>query len=148
MATFADANIPTVLEATKAARIPYIESFKFNNSALFASNQSADTDFNSMFWDMGYKSLNFFGHFSEAGARSLFLTREVLREREQLETLIPGLQEQVRVGLSHLDIIQQEEQALRQHEAEIAANEDFVYHVDVVKFNSFTQHCDNNLPHM
>lgn len=133
MATFADANTPPVLEATKEAGIPYKKSFKFNNSALFASNKGEDI--NSMFWIMGHKSLkDFFGHFSKAEARSLVLTREVLREREQLESLIPGLQQQVRVGLSHLDEIQQEERALRQHEAEITANEDFIYHVDVTKF--------------
>ena len=51
----------------------------------------------------------------------------------ELETLIPGLQQQVHVGLSHLDEIEQEEHALKQHEAEIAANEEFTYTVEVSK---------------
>ena len=135
MCTFADANTPTVLDATKVANIPYKQSFKFNNSALFAANKSSESDFNSMFWEMGESSFKlFFHHFSRADAQSLELTKEVLKEREQLETLIPGLQEQVRVGLSQWEAIQQDEWALKQHEAEIMANEDFVYEVDEVKF--------------
>lgn len=135
--TFADANDPPVLEAVKVAEIPYKESFRFNNSALFVSNvASSRTDFNSMFWEMGYSSFaDFFCHFSIAQARSLALTRAVLQEREQLETLIPGLQQQVKVGLSQLDVIQQEERILKQHEADIAANQNFTYELDVAKFN-------------
>ncbi len=126
MATFADAYIPTVLEATRVANIPYKESFKFNNSALFASNDSSDSQFNSMFWDMGYASFgSFFDHFSRAEPRSLDLTREVLKEREQLETLIPGLQEQVRVGLTQFDAIQQDEKALKAAKVEERRNREF-----------------------
>ena len=57
MATFADANTPTVLEATKDAGIPCKAFFKFNNSALFASNETAadSEDINAMFWMMGQK---------------------------------------------------------------------------------------------
>ncbi len=140
LVTFADAKDPPVLAAVKAAKIPFKKSFRFNNSALFASNTSTGMDFNSMFWDMGIASFeDFFDHFSEATARSLELTREVLKEREQLENLIPGLQQQVKVGLSQLDVIQQEENILKQHEADLAANKDFDYVVDVDKFKKIPQ---------
>ena len=134
MITFADANEPPLLDAAKAAEIPYKDHFKFNNSALFASNVSSGAQFNSFFWTMGSSSFErFFQHFSKAESRSLALTREVLQEREQLETLIPGLQRQVKFGLNQLSEIEQEEKVIEQHEAEIASNKDFTYTLDVPK---------------
>ena len=130
MMTFADANTPPVLEAVKQAKIPYRDSFKFNNSALYAANKSSQS-FDSMFWQMGYTSFcDFFQHFSQAEAKSLALTREVLKEREQLETLIP----KVRIGMSRMNEIKQEEAVLRQHETDLNANKDFVYEIDVTAF--------------
>ena len=135
MVTFADANDPPLLDAVKAADIPYKDSFKFNNSALFVSNVSSDAQFNSFYWTMGTTSFeNFFTRFSGAKSRSLALTREVLNEREQLETLIPGLQEQVKFGLNQLSEIEQEERVIEQRETEIAENKDFTYTVEVPKF--------------
>ena len=135
MTTFADAKTPPVLEAVKIAKIPYRRNFKFNNSALFANNQSAQTTFDSMFWDMGYVSFaDFFDSFSQVEAKSLALTREVLMERERLEMLIPKLQEQVRIGMAKMDEIKQEERMIRQHEAEINANKDFTFPFEVTAF--------------
>ena len=132
MTTFADGKTPPVLEAVKQANIPYRSHFKFNNSALYADSQSP---FDSMFWEMGYVSFyQFFQHFSRAEAKSLALTREVLREREQLETLIPILQEQIRIGMSRMDEIRQEEAILRQHETELNANKHFKYSIEVTAF--------------
>ena len=45
--TFADVGDLPLLEAAKAAGIPYKDHFKFNNSALFASNISSGAQFNS-----------------------------------------------------------------------------------------------------
>ena len=133
MTTFADANDPPVLEAVKLAKIPFSQSFKFNNSAIFSRNDSTEK-FNYMFWEMGVHSLQtFFTCFSTSSAKSLQMTKEVLSERERLETLIPGLEQQVKIGLSRLDEIQQEERVLQQHEAEINANKDFKYTLTVNK---------------
>ena len=133
--TFADASEPPLLDAVKAAEIPYKDHFKFNNSALFASNVSSGAQFNSFFWTMGSSCFErFFQHFSKAESKSLALTREVLQERAQLETLIPGLQEQVKFGLNQLSEIEQEEKVIEQHEAEIAENQDFTYTLEVAKF--------------
>lgn len=140
LTTFADADVPSVLEATRVADIPYKEFFKFNNSALFASNVSTESAFNSFFWEMGRSSFEqFFDRFARATSRSLALTREVLNEREQLEALIPGLQEQVKIGLSQLDVIQQDERILKQHEADLEANKDFDFFIDVPKFRKFPE---------
>ena len=148
MATFADANDPPVVVAAKEAGIPYKESFKFNNSAIFASNDKSDVNFNQLFWEMGTQSFTqFFRSFSKATARSLKMTREVLDERGRLETYIQSLQTQVRVGLSQLDEIQQEERILQQHVAEINANKDFSYSIMVCKHRKiplqgvFTTNC-------
>ena len=131
VATFADANEPQVLDAVKTAKIPFQQCFKFNNHALFSRT---DNDFNSMFWKMGVSSFaNFFDKFNKAEMKSLTMTREVLKERQQLETLIPGLQVQVKVGLNQMDAIQQEEEALKIHENSIMENRNFTYHVKVQK---------------
>ena len=42
MVTFADGNKPPVMDAIKAGNIPFAKSFKFNNSALFTTADSAD----------------------------------------------------------------------------------------------------------
>ena len=130
VATFADANAPQVLASARAANIPFKQCFKFNNSALFASSDSDGSEFNSMFWKMGTGSFdNFFVKFATAEVQSLKQTREVLKERERLETLIPGLQVQVKVGASQMDAIRQEEKALKFHEKSIMENKDFHYPV-------------------
>ena len=130
IATFADANAPQVLASAQAANIPFKQCFKFNNSALFANSDTDGSEFNSMFWKMGTRCFdNFFVQFSKAEVKSLKLTREVLKEREQLETLIPGLQVQVKVGINQMYVIQQEEEELKFHEKSIMENKDFQYPV-------------------
>ena len=140
MCTFADGQRPPVLDAIKEASIPTFgqldESFyKFNNSALFAKNlvaeNNADTvDFDRMFWKMGISSFdNFFQSLGKMQTQSLCLTKEVLNERQQLESIIQGVRPQIRMGLGKIDELRQEERVMKQHEADIAANKDFKYKV-------------------
>ena len=141
MVTFADGQPPPVMAAVKDAGFPYCESYKFNNSALFASNdiETDDEDpeednFDKMFWRMGTVSFKkFFADFHKATPTSLQLTREVLDERERLETTVSGLQPQINRGLAKIEEMRQEEEVLQQHEADIAANKGFTYVVDVTK---------------
>ncbi|KAI9524149.1 hypothetical protein NQZ68_019412 [Dissostichus eleginoides] len=76
LVTFSDGQRPPVLEAIKASGVPCPKTedglpvhFTFNNSALFAQNQSSaaaadssrdeeDGGFDQMFWKMGVKSMN------------------------------------------------------------------------------------------
>lgn len=133
MATFADGADPPVLEAVKKAQVPYQSSFKFNNSALFST---ARDNFSNMFWQMGAQSLkNFFDCLSKANATSLQLTREVLEERYQLETIIAGIQPQLNMGLSKMEELRQEEMILKTREADILMNEDFEYEIEITKQN-------------
>lgn len=144
MTTFADGKKQPVLEAVKAAGIKYHKSFKFNNSAIFTDevNSAEGTDdsscvddvegqnFDKMFWDMGMASLHgFFRQLQHMEARSLHLTRQVLEEREQLQTIVVALQPQMQAILDKIDTLHQEEKIMEQHEADIAANKDFKYKV-------------------
>ncbi|XP_078354562.1 uncharacterized protein LOC144639170 isoform X1 [Oculina patagonica] len=132
MITFADVKRPPVLEAIEKAQISYDSFFKFNNSALFADN--AKSSFDEMFWQMGHQSFKeFFAKFSATKSVSLQLTNEVLKEREQLETLIEGLNPQIKWGLAKIEEKRQEKRVLERHEADIEQNKEFEYVVPVMK---------------
>ena len=140
MTTFADGADPPVMGAVREAKIPHTGFFPFNNSALFV--HSSKSNFSKMFWDMGCASLEiFFIKFQQARAVSLQMTREVLHERQQLETIILGIQPKINAGLAKIDELRQEEQMLKEKESEIIANKDFTYEVKVTKQRQIT------LPH-
>ena len=131
MATFADGGVPPVLAAIKAANIPSCGLFKFNNSSLYAK---PNDNFAKMFWKMGVRSFeDFFAHLKTVEAQSLLLTKEVLKEREHLETVIQELLPQIKTVMSTMDELQQEEKILRsQVEASDLESRDFKYTVTVV----------------
>nr|XP_024655481.1 uncharacterized protein LOC111501052 [Maylandia zebra] len=149
--TFADGQRPPVLEAINAAGVPCPKTkdglpvhFKFNNSALFANNKSAEGDrmsddddegdFDQMFWKMGTKSMKrFFAALNKREPKSLTLTKEVLRERKILEITVENLQVQVKLGLAKLEEINKTSDKLKEHQAEISRNENFEFEVTVKK---------------
>ncbi|XP_029942961.1 uncharacterized protein LOC115385021 [Salarias fasciatus] len=150
LVTFADGQRPPVLEAINASGVPCPKStdglpihFKFNNSALFADNKSSaanntdggeDGGFDKMFWDMGATSMKrFFNALSVITTKSLKLTQEVLRERQQLEVSIESLQTRVKLGLAKMEEINETEKQLKDYEAEINRNKDFEFYVTVKK---------------
>ncbi|KAM4551947.1 uncharacterized protein PAE49_015527 [Odontesthes bonariensis] len=148
LVTFADGQPPPVLEAIRESGVPCPKGedglplhFKFNNSALFADNRSAaagsmsgDGNFYLMFWNMGTKSMKtFFAALNQMETKSLTLTKQVLRERKQLEVSVESLQKQVRLGLAKLEEIKETSEKLREHEAEISRNENFEFEVSVMK---------------
>ncbi|XP_071348245.1 uncharacterized protein [Trachinotus anak] len=151
LVTFADGQRPPVLEAINASGVPcpktkdgLPEHFKFNNSALFAHNKLPATEsmsgdeedggFDQMFWDMGSKSMKrFFAALNVIETKSLTMTKEVLRERKQLENSVENLQKQVKLGLSKLEEIKEIAERLKEHEAEISRNKNFEFEVTVTK---------------
>ncbi|CAG0887656.1 unnamed protein product [Darwinula stevensoni] len=135
LATFADNKKPPVLEAIAAADIPFKTHFKFNNSALFSGDHSQESEeFDKTYWEMGVSSFKkFFRKFQDTKPVSLTLTKEVLKERQRLETALQGIQPQITAGLGRLEQLRQEHAALRQHEAELQANKEFTYTVKVQK---------------
>uniref|UniRef100_A0A3B4TID1 AIG1-type G domain-containing protein n=1 Tax=Seriola dumerili TaxID=41447 RepID=A0A3B4TID1_SERDU len=152
LVTFADGKRPPVLEAIKASGVPCPKTkdglpvhFKFNNSSLFAKNRSSaaesmseeddeDGSFDQMFWNMGTKSMQrFFVALNKVETKSLTLTKEVLRERKQLENSVENLQKQVKLGLAKLEEIKETTEQLKKHEAKISRNENFEFEVSVKK---------------
>ena len=134
MVTFSDASMPRVISTLEENKIPFRKYFKFNNSALFAGNTPVDKnayEFNKMFWNMGTKSFQSFLDYLDNAVEpvTLSLTKEVMAQREALQVYIHGLQQNVKKGLSTLDELRQEMNIVRQHEADIAKNQDFTYKV-------------------
>ena len=123
MLTFADNQPPTVIDAIKEDGMKCDAYFKFNNSALYAGTKDP---FNKMFWEMGKLSFDtFFVNFEKSSSVSLTQTKEVLKERENLEATIQGLQPQIDEGMTTINFIEKEKRTLLDHEAEIAANKEF-----------------------
>ncbi|XP_026114891.1 uncharacterized protein LOC113093306 [Carassius auratus] len=146
LVTFADGKRPPVLEAIKVADVPCSTTesgdplhFKFNNSALFSpNNRSADDEesdcdnFDEMFWKLGFSSMKkFFTSLITMKTQSLSLTQKVLKERQQLEVYLQGLQPHIIAGLKKLDEIKKRRAALEQHKAEMDANKDFEFELEV-----------------
>ena len=130
MLTFGDGQVPQVLTGFQEARLPYQEYYKFNNSVIFDDNHSAD-DFCKMFWNMGMCSFEkFFGQFPKITSKSLKLTKQVLEERDRIETQVEGLQNEVKSGLSKLEQLRREVQVVLDHENDIVRNKDFTYTVN------------------
>ncbi|KAL1250965.1 hypothetical protein QQF64_018761 [Cirrhinus molitorella] len=163
LVTFADGKTPPVLEAIKVSQVPCSTNesgdplhFKFNNSAMFATNNKSggvkETDcenFDQMFWNLGFSSMTkFFTSLNMMETKSLSLTQEVLKERKQLEVLVERLQPQINAGLTKLNEIRRTRAALEQHKAEMDANKDFEYDIEVTvpkqiknKSTSFLTNC-------
>lgn len=139
--TFADGQTPPVLEAIKKAKVPCPKNsdgqpahYKFNNSALFAENKTSASSFDEMFWDMGKASMkSFFDTLNKTEPKSLTLTKQVLQERKMLEESVDDLQRKVQEGLAKLNLIEQTEEQIKKHEAEIKRNENFVISTKVIK---------------
>lgn len=148
MVTFADGSQPLVMNAIKEADVPFSKSFKFNNSALFITNEDDDVEgddedenFGEMLWKMGLRNFkNFFTLFQTVEPKSLQLTQEVLEERQKLEANIQGLQKKIKNGLSQIDVLQQEERILKTRKTEIEANKKFKYKIKVPKHKKIDLH--------
>lgn len=140
MATFADGSPePPVVGAVKAAEIPFTSFFTFNNCSLFSDSEECDEDmnFDELFWQLCSENLQqFFTKLATVEPKSLQLTKQVLEERQQLETVIQGLQQKINTGLSKINELQQEEAILKKRELDILANKDFSYEVKISKVKS------------
>ncbi|XP_033831928.2 verrucotoxin subunit beta-like, partial [Periophthalmus magnuspinnatus] len=121
LVTFADGQLPPVLEAITVAGVPCPKAddgkpahYKFNNSALFAENQSSVVGFDEMFWNMGKASMrSFFDALHKTEPKSLTRIKEVLRERKQLEETVEDLQRKIKVALAKQDEIKQTEEQMK-----------------------------------
>ena len=100
--TFADCASPPILEALKEGKIEYVEHFKFNNSALFSSNQSKGT-LTKMFWDYGQRCIcEALRALDKMKTKSLLPTAEVLQDRHRMELMLLHLRQKIDIGLGKL----------------------------------------------
>ena len=130
MTTFSDGQESPVLSAVKAAEVPYGSIFKFNNSALFA--EPTTNELNRLFWDLGMESFStFFSEFRRVEPVSIQLTKEVLMERQRLEVLLQGLQDNIATGLDKVNELCEEEKVFMENKEEMKLNENFTYEVKV-----------------
>ncbi|CAG0903048.1 unnamed protein product [Darwinula stevensoni] len=112
IATFADSDNPNVLTGLKAARVVFKSHFGFNNSALYAE----DDDIQRLFWERGIQTFHkFFKEFGICQPVTLTLTREVLRERENLQSALEILQPLISRSLQDLEELKEEYQVLKKH---------------------------------
>ncbi|XP_048731385.1 uncharacterized protein LOC125648384 isoform X1 [Ostrea edulis] len=127
--TFAEAQEPPVLASLAKSRLPHKTYFKFNNSALFANNEHKD-DLAYRFWDIGKRSFdNFFDCLDKMETKSLQMTNEVLKTRQDLENTVHNLQSLITAGMSKISVLEEEMAIFKRHEKEILENKDFVYEV-------------------
>ena len=128
MITFADGMSPPVLALSKSG-LPFGQSFTFNSSGLFASNDDANS-LAPIFWEMGIKSFKqFFDHLETVETKSLQLTKYVLNDREKLELTVRNLQPQLDAGLAKVNQMKQEKKIFEDNQAEIDNNTKFEYEV-------------------
>ena len=128
--TFAEGSKPQAINAVKAANMPFQKYFKFNNMALYESSSGDDEEssFNRMYWNMGMESCS--KMISELGNMqpcSLTLTKEVLKERSDLEAAVEGIKENIEISLHTLDQLRVEEEVLKVHKVDVEKNKDFTY---------------------
>ena len=130
ISTFADGSEPAVKGAIETGKVPFCKFLQFNNGPIFERRNK----YSKMFWDMAYESFEqFFMHFTITKAVSLQLTREVLKERQQLESIVTGLQKRIQNQIAKIDELNQEKQVLKMHEADILKNKNFKYEITVFK---------------
>lgn len=137
MITFATINDPAVLSAIKAAEIPFRDFYTFENGALYIekSENSRQLARQKMFWEDGVESFeSFFSELQRAEAKSLQLTKDVLKERKQLETTILGLRPRIDEGMSKMEELRQVDIIIQQREKEIEQNKNFEYTVERESF--------------
>uniref|UniRef100_H2ZYX9 Septin-type G domain-containing protein n=1 Tax=Latimeria chalumnae TaxID=7897 RepID=H2ZYX9_LATCH len=157
--TFADNQKPAVLEAIRVGKVPCAKDekgfpvyYKFNNSTLFAkkenNSEEEESEFNKLIWKMGSKSMGqFFQNLTTMEPQSLVLTKEVLAERKQIETVIRGLDEQIKVALLKVDELTKTKAALEKLRSDENLVKDFEVPVKVTekvreKSNNFATNCN------
>lgn len=127
--TFAEAQEPPVLASLAKSRLPHKYYFKFNNSALFACNENKD-DLASGFWKIGMESFDsFFERLDRMETKSLQMTKEVLKTRQDLENTAHNLQSFITAGIGKISALEEEMSIFMEYKKQIQENKDFVYEV-------------------
>ena len=115
--TFAESQKHDLQDVFNKTGVPSDKFYIINNEALYAENtEDADDMFNAVFWKMSFRSLkSLFQQLEDSESVSLQLTREVWKERDQLQTLIEQLHTVIAIRRSKTDQLRQKESALAKH---------------------------------
>ncbi|KAK4030185.1 hypothetical protein OUZ56_023162 [Daphnia magna] len=160
MVTFADNDLPPVLDAVKEAKIPSpIDPItklplhhKFNNSIFFETNKNSRqvNEFNRTYFELAVKGFDkFFADLRNVEAKSLTLTRQVLEERRRLQALVEGLQFRIQFNLARIDEFEQIKKLLAENQQQMDENKNFDFEVeflvpkstDISGTGQFTTNC-------
>ncbi|OQV26155.1 hypothetical protein BV898_00277 [Hypsibius exemplaris] len=96
LVTFSDDERPPVVEAIEAGDWPNKECFILNNAKLYKPPGVKTMSFDAAMWGTNADGLrSFFDALTRVGRTRLDCTKEVLRERENLKTIIKGLGPQI-----------------------------------------------------
>ena len=117
LTTFADGSTPPVLAALKEAKVPNSEKyFKFNNSALTAP---ASDNFTKQFWELGKTNMDaLFNHLSKQTPQSLTLSKEALKNRDQLQTYLAQVGPKTTVIMSEMEALRTIEGSIKLFDAQ------------------------------
>ena len=143
MITFCDGQTPPLVNALQQPDalfdklIPSIGNpwyFKFNNSAIFTGNRD---EFTQMFWKLGMENFNtFFKKLVTIPRKSLVKSKEVLKERQTIETTIQNLRPKLDRGLEMMEKIRKQVVIVEQNIDKINGNADFVTYIPEVRFKT------------
>jgi hypothetical protein len=135
--TFADLFEPQVKDALKKASMSCEKIFKFNNSALFASND-VKTKLSNFFWDMGKENYeDFFSTLSSTSPVSLTLTKKVLAEKHRRQLLAQSLNNQIKEEIAKMNEMKQHEEIIKDLEAEFQRNRVQTFQIFRTVFSSY-----------
>ena len=129
--TFTDTNRPQILTTLEKADVPYKQYFKFNNAVIFSSTENCDDDdelFCRVIWKQAFKNFDMLmKEVSTAESKTLYLSAEVLRNRQELEMVVERIQRNLQMYTIEVSQLKKEEQILKKHQADIEQNECFTY---------------------
>ena len=126
---------PAVLEAAKAAEIPHSGHFKFNHESIYSFDRS-DSDEDEIkslqaSWNLGRTNFrNFFTRLNLVEPKSLQMTKEVLRERAELEDALTNIQENIMLGIHELEKLNKEKEVLKKYEQDMDSKKHIEYQVN------------------
>ncbi|KAI7792482.1 uncharacterized protein LOC130547078 isoform X2 [Triplophysa rosa] len=172
MMTFVDSKeSPEVLKAIKAADLPCQKNtkgepmhFKFNNTCVYAdktvkepttSQSDSDDDegedddnkLNKIVWTSTFKQMKaFFKALGKFESKDMTLTKNVLKEREQLEKVMADLTPQITDGLTKLTEINSFKELLKNDSKSMQESKNFEQEVEVtitkrIRIDSFALNC-------
>ena len=134
MLTFSDGQVPNIVKALESPESIFSEIrdqiqdpwyLTFNNSGIF---NGIEQKFTKSFWDLGMASYHsFLGKLKMLPEKSLFLSRQVLELRKQLETTIIGLRPQIDKSLVIIENIRKEIEYIKANKDKIDQFKNFEY---------------------